>query len=162
MAAPQPRLAVLTAAIFLSIPLAQAQPAAGRATTGTPSKAPVVLILLENHAYGQIVGSRGAPYLNSRFIPAGTLFTRYFAVAHPSLPKSTDFDRDEPDGWSPAPTTPPAGEAVELLLKRDVSAPSYYCGYFNGSAGESEAFTCCGIFTGTRAPVGEVIRECYG
>src|SRR5205823_9255182 len=82
MAAPQPRLAVLTAAIFLSIPLAQAQPAAGRATTGTPSKAPVVLILLENHAYGQIVGSRGAPYLNSRFIPAGTLFTRYFAVAH--------------------------------------------------------------------------------
>src|SRR2546423_1274873 len=81
---------------------------------------------------------------------------------HPSLPKSTDFDSDEPDAWSPAPTPPPAGEAVELLLKRDVSVPSYYCGYFNGSSGKSEIFTCCGIFIGTRAPVGEVIRECYG
>ena len=98
MAAPQPRLAVLTAAIFLSIPLAQAQPAAGRATTGTPSKAPVVLILLENHAYGQIIGSHSARYLNREFIPAGTLFTRYFAVAHPSLPNYLALTSGSRDG----------------------------------------------------------------
>ena len=57
-------------------------PAAAAATR----PAPVVLILLENHAYDQIVGSPSAPYLNGTFIPGGKLFSRYRALTHPSLP----------------------------------------------------------------------------
>jgi len=41
---------------------------------------------VENHRYTQIVGSAYAPYLNGTFIPAGTLFTKYHAITHPSLP----------------------------------------------------------------------------
>jgi len=47
--------------------------------------APVVLVVMENHSYGQIVGNAAAPYLN-RFASRGTLFTRMQAVSHPSLP----------------------------------------------------------------------------
>jgi hypothetical protein len=45
----------------------------------------VVLIVMENHSYGQIAGSASAPYLN-RFAHRGTLFTDMNAVSHPSLP----------------------------------------------------------------------------
>jgi hypothetical protein len=63
---------------------------AGVAPTGRPALAerrpePVVLILMENHSYGQIAGSSSAPYLN-RFARRGTLFTNMSAVSHPSLP----------------------------------------------------------------------------
>ncbi len=47
---------------------------------------PVVLIVMENHEYGSIVGSSSAPYLNQKFLPRGTLFTNYYALHHPSLP----------------------------------------------------------------------------
>ena len=65
--------------------------AIGTVLTAAPAPAtaiapPVVLIVMENHAYGQIVGSAQAPYLNRAFIPAGELFTNYWAISHPSLP----------------------------------------------------------------------------
>ena len=41
---------------------------------------------MENHEYGDIVDSAEAPYINHTLIPAGTLFTNYNAVSHPSLP----------------------------------------------------------------------------
>ena len=58
---------------------------AGRRTASRTGPAPVVLILMENHSYGQIAGSASAPYL-SRFAHRGTLFTNMNAVSHPSLP----------------------------------------------------------------------------
>jgi phosphatidylinositol-3-phosphatase len=56
------------------------------ASAGTGSGAPVVLIVMENHSYGQIVGNRNARYLNDRFIPSGKLYSNYWAITHPSLP----------------------------------------------------------------------------
>jgi phosphatidylinositol-3-phosphatase len=60
----------------------------GSATRSTASRVrprPVVLIVMENHSYGQIAGSASAPYLNG-FAHRGTLFTNMNAVSHPSLP----------------------------------------------------------------------------
>jgi hypothetical protein len=45
----------------------------------------VVLVVEENHEFGQIIGSRQAPFLN-RLATHGTLLTHYYAVTHPSLP----------------------------------------------------------------------------
>jgi hypothetical protein len=47
--------------------------------------APVVLILMENHSYEQIVGNASAPFMNN-FAHRGTLFTNMAAISHPSLP----------------------------------------------------------------------------
>jgi hypothetical protein len=45
----------------------------------------VVLVIEENHEFGQVIGSRRAPFLN-RLARHGTLLTRYYALTHPSLP----------------------------------------------------------------------------
>jgi hypothetical protein len=45
----------------------------------------VAVLVLENHGYGQIVGSPQAPYLNA-LARRSVLFTNYQAVTHPSLP----------------------------------------------------------------------------
>ena len=46
---------------------------------------PLVIIVMENHEYSDVVGSRSAPYQNS-LLHRGRNYTNYFAVAHPSLP----------------------------------------------------------------------------
>lgn len=61
--------------------------------------APVVLIVMENHSFAAsdgdalryIVGNPNAPYINDSLIPQGTLFTRYYANHHPSLPDYIDM-----------------------------------------------------------------------
>jgi phospholipase C len=71
--------------------VAAATPAAVAATTGTcggSGLAPVrhvVWIVMENQAYGNVIGSRSAPYVN-RLAAACGLATRFSAEAHPSLP----------------------------------------------------------------------------
>jgi phosphatidylinositol-3-phosphatase len=52
-------------------------------TEGAP---PIVVIVMENKEYSEVVGSDAAPYINGTLIPRGRLFTNYTAVAHPSLP----------------------------------------------------------------------------
>ncbi|HWE92180.1 MAG TPA: alkaline phosphatase family protein [Pseudonocardiaceae bacterium] len=59
------------------------------ASTGPIGSVPkpdhVVVVMEENHSYGDIVGSADAPYLNA-LAGQGALFTSSFAVAHPSEP----------------------------------------------------------------------------
>ena len=51
----------------------------------TPTK--VVVVIFENHAYNQIVGSTAAPYINSLINDSMTaLFTQSFALTRPSQP----------------------------------------------------------------------------
>jgi phosphatidylinositol-3-phosphatase len=50
-----------------------------------PRFSKVAVLVLENHGYGQVIGSRQAPFLN-RLARRGALETRYYAVGHPSLP----------------------------------------------------------------------------
>jgi hypothetical protein len=79
-----PRL-LLVGCVALALALPITTPASARPLTRAP-RAPIVLIVLENHEYGQIVGSSSAPWLNHTFIPRGALFTNYHATHHPSLP----------------------------------------------------------------------------
>jgi phosphatidylinositol-3-phosphatase len=59
--------------------------ARGGEAAARPAPAPVVLIVMENHSYGQIAQNAAAPYLN-RFAERGMLLTRMHAITHPSLP----------------------------------------------------------------------------
>jgi hypothetical protein len=56
-------------------------------TTTLPTPAHIVVVVEENHAYSQIIGSAQAPYINS--LAHGThaaLFTQSYGVTHPSQP----------------------------------------------------------------------------
>ncbi len=51
---------------------------------GVPHLDHVFLIMMENHAYGQVIGNPNMPFFN-RFATSANLATNYFAVGHPSL-----------------------------------------------------------------------------
>lgn len=50
----------------------------------------VFVVWFENKAYSQIIGSASAPYINS-LVPKGTLFTKSYALFHPSYPNYIAF-----------------------------------------------------------------------
>jgi phosphatidylinositol-3-phosphatase len=66
-------------------PYSTASPAS--AVTGLPHLPPAhtVVVVMENHAYREVIGSGDAPFLNS-LARRGALFTNSFAVGHPSEP----------------------------------------------------------------------------
>jgi membrane-associated phospholipid phosphatase len=67
----------------------------GAAQAGAVSH--VVLVVEENHEFGQIIGSREAPFLN-RLATEGTLLTGYYAIGHPSLPNYIALVAGDPLG----------------------------------------------------------------
>jgi phosphatidylinositol-3-phosphatase len=69
----------------------QSAPSAAASTAGTapvaavPRPAHTVIVVMENRAYGQIIGSSQAPFLNG-LARQGALFTNSYAISHPSEP----------------------------------------------------------------------------
>jgi len=55
----------------------------GSVPRGVPHLDHVFVILMENHAYGQIVGNPSAPFMNS-YLKSVNTAKNYFAVGHPS------------------------------------------------------------------------------
>jgi phospholipase C len=85
-------LSAAAALAVASAPVATVATSASAAATGpcgTVSAAPtyshVIWILMENHSFGEIIGSSQAPYINSVAGECG-LATNYHNVSHPSLP----------------------------------------------------------------------------
>src|SRR5215472_13146551 len=66
-----------------------AAPAAASGPCGTVTTAPtythVIWIWMENHSFGDIIGSSQAPFINSLATECG-LATNYHNISHPSLP----------------------------------------------------------------------------
>ncbi len=76
-------LVALAVALFLIWIVARA--ASGGPSRDVPGFQHVVVVLLENESYSEVVGSPEAPELNGLARQYG-LLTNFFAVAHPSLP----------------------------------------------------------------------------
>ncbi|MGH4027821.1 alkaline phosphatase family protein [Actinomycetota bacterium Odt1-20B] len=56
-----------------------------QAVAGVPTPDHVVVVVFENHAYGQVVGSSSAPYINS-LKSGGADLSQSYAETHPSQP----------------------------------------------------------------------------
>lgn len=76
-------VAVSIAGFFVAVPAASAAPA--QPLAGVPQPAHVVIVVMENHSYNEIIGSSSAPYINS-LANGGAKFSQSFAVTHPSEP----------------------------------------------------------------------------
>jgi phosphatidylinositol-3-phosphatase len=74
----------LACALGLSA-LATLAPAGRAAAAALPRPAHVVVVVEENRSLAQVLGYRGAPYINSLFA-SGATFTNSHGVTHPSLP----------------------------------------------------------------------------
>src|SRR5205085_8731575 len=55
-----------------------------------PTPDHVVIVMEENHAYNEIIGSPSAPYINN-LAAQGALMTNSFAITHPSEPNYLDI-----------------------------------------------------------------------
>ncbi|MET8146445.1 alkaline phosphatase family protein [Sphaerisporangium sp. NPDC005288] len=55
------------------------------AAAAVPTPSHVVVVVLENHAYSQVIGSSSAPYINS-LATGGANLTQFYAETHPSQP----------------------------------------------------------------------------
>jgi hypothetical protein len=77
-------LGVIALAAVLAI-RANRHESAELAAASLPTPAHVVVVLEENKAFGDIIGSKSAPYLNW-LANNGALMTQSFAVTHPSEP----------------------------------------------------------------------------
>jgi phosphatidylinositol-3-phosphatase len=80
----------LLGALALSIGGCANTPGAGGSTTGgaaqpLPHFDHIVVVIEENHGYGDIIGSGSAPYING-LAQQGALFTDAHAITHPSEP----------------------------------------------------------------------------
>ena len=63
------------------------------AVTGTAAQAAalptpdhIVVVVMENHAYSQVIGSSSAPYLNNTLKAGGASLTQSYGLTHPSEP----------------------------------------------------------------------------
>lgn len=56
------------------------------AAGNVPSPDHVVVVMLENHAYNQVIGSSSAPYINNTLKAGGANLTQSYGVTHPSQP----------------------------------------------------------------------------
>ena len=99
-------LAVLIAAALIVPEVAEGTERPGRLpprathalpVAARPTAPHVVLVVEENHEFGQVIGSRQAPFLN-RLAATGTLLTRYYAIGHPSLPNYVALLAGDPLG----------------------------------------------------------------
>jgi phosphatidylinositol-3-phosphatase len=155
-------------------------PSLSPSPTATPTptrKPPVVVILMENHEYGSVVGSASAPYLNGTLIPSGRLFTNYYAVSHPSLPNylaltvGDTCGKDGSDTVRPLCTQPSIWgqmSAAGITAREWAENESANCSYASDGTGryaerhdsyaivtDAESLTQCGdrtTGTGTAAP----------
>ncbi|MFE6055335.1 alkaline phosphatase family protein [Kitasatospora sp. NPDC056446] len=60
--------------------------AAADTAAGLPAPDHVVVVVLENHAYSQVIGSSGAPYINGTLVAGGAKLAQSYALTHPSQP----------------------------------------------------------------------------
>ncbi len=84
------RLGVLTVLVLtgcgsatMELPIQTRPSAPAHAAGGRPAH--IAVILMENHEYGDVIGSHDAPYIN-RLASSYGLATRAYAITHPSLP----------------------------------------------------------------------------
>ena len=96
---------------------------------GIPVPAHVVVVIEENHAAGQIIGSSSAPYLNT-LARSGANFTESFAITHPSQPNYLALFSGSTQGVTDDSCPPPGSPYAKANLAAGlVAAGKTFTGY---------------------------------
>src|SRR6267143_2468406 len=132
---PGAAVAVLLGSLFVVSPTA--------AATQRPDH--VVIAIMENHAYEQIIGSSSAPYVNS-LAQQNASFTQSFAIGHPSEPNYHELWSGTNQGVTDdsCPHTFTTGSLGTQLLAAGLTVAGY------NESMPSDGYTGCGSGTYAR------------
>lgn len=77
------RKSIFSSLVACAVAAGSLQAAEGPIPKGIPALDHVFVVMMENHAYGQIAGNPQAPFIN-QLMKKANLATNYYAIAHPS------------------------------------------------------------------------------
>ncbi|GAA4576737.1 alkaline phosphatase family protein [Planotetraspora kaengkrachanensis] len=105
-----------------------------------PSPAHVVVVVLENHAYSQIIGSSSAPYINS-LKNGGANLTQFYAETHPSQPNYYAMFSGSTQGVTDDSCVKPGFSSAKNLASETIAAGKTWASYNEGLP--SQGSTVC-------------------
>jgi len=114
-----------------------------------PRPAHVIVVVLENHAYQQVIGSPDAPFLNG-LVRRGALFTQSYAITHPSEPNYLALFSGSTHGVQS--DTCPLTFSAPNLASRLLAAGDTFIGYAEGLPGTGSTLCLDGEYARKHVP----------
>lgn len=110
------------------------------AEAGVPSPDHVVVVVFENHAYNQVLGSSSAPYINS-LASGGASLTASYAETHPSQPNYYAMFSGDTQGVTDDSCVAPGFSSAANLASEVTAAGKSWASY-NESLPSEGSTTC--------------------
>ncbi|MFF4797318.1 alkaline phosphatase family protein [Streptomyces sp. NPDC001351] len=110
------------------------------AASGVPSPDHVVVVVMENHAYSQVIGSSSAPYINS-LRSGGANLTQSYAETHPSQPNYYALFSGSTQGVTDDSCVTPGFSSADNLASELIDAGRTWASYNESLPGEGDT-TC--------------------
>jgi phospholipase C len=110
------------------------------AAGSVPSPDHVVVVVMENHAYSQIIGSSSAPYINS-LKSGGANLTQSYAITHPSQPNYLALFSGSTQGVTDDSCYTPGFSSAANLASEQLAAGRTWASY-NESLPSQGSTTC--------------------
>ncbi|MEU8590689.1 alkaline phosphatase family protein [Streptomyces sp. NPDC048664] len=111
------------------------------AASAVPSPDHVVVVVMENHAYSQVIGASGAPYLNS-LRSGGAVLTQSYAQTHPSQPNYFALFSGSTQGITDDSCYTPGFSSAKNLASEQIAAGRTWASY--NETLPSQGSTTCG------------------
>ncbi|MEV0532765.1 alkaline phosphatase family protein [Kitasatospora sp. NPDC050463] len=109
------------------------------ATLPTPDH--VVVVVLENHAYSQVIGSSSAPYINNTLKAGGATLTQSYGLTHPSEPNYYQLFSGSAQGRTDD-SCVPVGSLTAANLGSELIAAGKTWGSYNEGLPSQGSTTC--------------------
>ncbi|MGY6025210.1 alkaline phosphatase family protein [Streptomyces spinosirectus] len=110
------------------------------AASGVPTPDHVVVVVMENHAYSQVIGSSSAPYINS-LKSGGAVLTQSYAQTHPSQPNYYALFSGSTQGVTDDSCVTPGFSSAANLASELIAAGKTWASY-NESLPSQGSTTC--------------------
>ncbi|MFF4499432.1 alkaline phosphatase family protein [Streptomyces sp. NPDC001401] len=110
------------------------------AASGVPTPDHVVVVVMENHAYSQVIGSSNAPYINS-LKTGGASLTQSYAETHPSQPNYYALFSGSTQGVTDDSCVTPGFSSADNLASELIDAGRTWASYNESLPSEGDT-TC--------------------
>jgi len=124
--------------------------AVAASATAPPRYDHVVIVVMENHSFSEIIGSASAPYINA-LAAQGANFTHSFAITHPSQPNYIDLFSGANQGVTND-NCPENFTAVANLGSQLIGAGFTFIGYSEGLPAVGSTACTSGLYARKHNP----------